>query len=151
MPVQDQGKERDTALSKVTTAPVSYQTFHQSNFLHYFQVSPPPKPDASQEPPLPESATLEHQVERQLAQRLDAATAATSLVLQPPAEPSAWLQTTEWVRYLEGHSLQAAAELIALPHPSEPEPELVALLDALDRVVEQARYSILQGKVNAFD
>jgi hypothetical protein len=72
-------------------------------------------------------------------------------VLQPLAEPSAWLQTTDWIRYLESHNLQAAAKLIALPHPSEPEPEPVALLDALDRLVDQARNSILQGKVNAFD
>ena len=52
---------------------------------------------------------------------------------------------------MQDHSLQAAAELIALPHPSAPEPELAALLEALDRLVEQARNSILQGKVNAFD
>jgi hypothetical protein len=90
-------------------------------------------------------------VEQQLSQKLDAATTAASSVLQPPSEPSPWLQTTEWVRYLEGHDLQAAAEMIALPHPSEPESELVVLLDALDRIVEQARDSILQGKVNAFD
>jgi hypothetical protein len=72
-------------------------------------------------------------------------------VLQPPPEQSAWLQTTEWVRYLQGHDLEAAARLIALPHASEPEPDLVAILDSLDRLVEQARDSVLQGKVNAFD
>src|SRR5436190_2328083 len=139
---------QETELASITDAPVSYQTFHRSNFLRYFQVTPLPTANNSQQP-LP--ATLEDQVEQQLAQKLDAATAAASRVLQPPAEPSAWLQTTDWIRYLEGHNLQAAAELIALPHPSEPEPELVALLDALDRLVEQARNSILQGKVNAFD
>ena len=139
---------QETELAAITDAPVSYQTFHRSNFLRYFQVTPLPTANNSQQP-LP--ATLEDQVEQQLAQKLDTATAAASRVLQPPTEPSAWLQTTDWIRYLEGHNLQAAAKLIALPHPSEPEPELVALLDALDRLVEQARNSILQGKVNAFD
>jgi hypothetical protein len=61
------------------------------------------------------------------------------------------LQTTEWVRYLQGHDLEAAARLIALPNSSEPEPDLVAILASLDRLVEQARDSVLQGKVNAFD
>jgi len=137
---QEEGKEKVTALSLVTTAPISYQTFHRSNFLRYFQVTPPPNPNTSPQLP-PQPATLEEQVEQQLSQKLDATIAATSSVLQPPSEPSPWLQTTEWVRYLEGHDLQAAAELITLPHPSEPEPELVALLDALDRIIEQATQS----------
>jgi hypothetical protein len=127
---------------------VSYQTFHRSSFLRYFQVTPLPTANNIQQP-LP--ATLADQVEQQLGQKLEAATAAASSVLQPPAEPSAWLQTTDWIRYLEGHNLQAAAELIALPHPLDPEHELAALLDALDRLVEQARNSTLQGKVNVFD
>ncbi|PVH76122.1 hypothetical protein DL98DRAFT_592578 [Cadophora sp. DSE1049] len=33
----------------------------------------------------------------------------------------------------------------------EPEPDLVAILDSLDRLIEQARDSVLQGKINAFD
>jgi hypothetical protein len=52
---------------------------------------------------------------------------------------------------LQGYNLQAAAKLIALLYPSEPKPELEALLDAFDRIIEQARDSILQGKLNAFD
>lgn len=77
---------------------------------------------------------------------------AASSVLQRPPEQSAWLQTTEWVRYLQGRNLGAAAWLIALPHSSsKPEPDLVAILDSFDRLVEQARESIKQGKINAFD
>lgn len=147
---KDERKEDATALLLVTTAPIFYQTFHRSNFLCYFQVALPPKTNTSLQLLL-QTAILEDQVEQQLLQKLDAATATAGLVLQPPAEPSPWLQTTEWVRYLEGYNLQAAAELIVLPHSLEPEPELVVLLDSLDRVVEQARSSILQGKVNAFD
>jgi len=87
----------------------------------------------------------------QLAQKLQAATAAAGSVLQPPAEPSPWLQTTEWVRYLQGYNLLAATELITLLHPSQPEPDLEALLESFECIIEQARNSILQGKVNAFD
>ena len=137
---------KETGFAVVTASPVSYQTFHHSNFNRFFQVTPPPSL-----PLLPTTTTLEAQVELQLAQKLQAATAAASSVLQPPAEPSLWLQTTEWVRYLQGHNLLAAAELIALPHPSQPEPDLEALLESFSCVIEQARNSILQGKVNAFD
>ena len=138
-----------TGFAVVTASPVSYQTFHRSNFNCFFQVTPPPS--LLPPPPTPTTTTLEAQVEMQLAQKLQAATAAAGSVLQPPAEPSPWLQTTEWVRYLQGYSLPAAVELIALPHPSQPEPDLEALLESFSCVIEQARDSILQGKVNAFD
>jgi hypothetical protein len=82
---------------------------------------------------------------------MQAADARVTTVLQPPPEQSAWLQTTEWVRYLQGHDLEAAAELIALPHPSKPEPDLVAILDSLDQLIEEARDSVLQDKINAFN
>ncbi|KAH7418857.1 hypothetical protein BKA64DRAFT_717485 [Cadophora sp. MPI-SDFR-AT-0126] len=151
--LQDQGAEKQTALSAVTITPVSYQTFHRSNFTRYFQVATLSEPDwgasGADQPPPPTS--LEAQVELQLAEKIQAADARASTVLQPPPEQSAWLQTTEWVRYLQGHDLEAAARLIALPHSSEPEPDLVSILASLDRLVEQARDSVLQGKVNAFD
>jgi hypothetical protein len=144
---------KETGFAAVTVSPVSYQTFHHSNFTRFFQVTPPTCPSQTNLPPLlPTATTLEAQVEMQLAQKLQAATTtASTLVLQPPAEPSLWLQTTEWVRYLQGYNLPAAAELIALPHPSQPEPNLEALLESFSCVIEQARNSILQGKVNAFD
>lgn len=148
-----QGKGKAADLSTVTTSPVYYQTFHVSNFRRNFRVAMPSGPDQGasepEQPPLPTSP--EAQVELQLAAKMLAADARASLLLQSPAEQSAWLQTTEWVRYLRGHDLEAAAQLIALPHSSEPEPSLIAVLDSLDRLVELARYSVLQGKVNAFD
>lgn len=149
----NQEKGKATAVSTVTISPVCYQTFHVSNFRRNFRVAIPLKPDQGalelEQPPPPTS--LEAQVELQLAQRTRAADARATTFLQPPPEQSAWLQTTEWVRYLQGHDLEAAAQLIALPRSSEPEPDLVAILDSIDRLVEQARDSVLQGKVNAFD
>jgi hypothetical protein len=146
----DQGK--GTALSTVTVSPVCYQTFHVSNFRRNFRVATPPEPgQRGLEATAPPLASLEAQVELQLAEKIHAIDARANTVLQPPPEQSAWLQTTEWVRYLQGHDLEAAAQLIVLPHTSEPEPDLVAILDSFDRLVEQARNSILQGKVNAFD
>jgi hypothetical protein len=150
---QDPGAEKQTVLSAVTIAPVYYQTFYRSNFTRFFQVATPLQPDSrapeADGPPLP--ASLKAQVELQLAERTRAVDARATTVLQPPPEQSAWLQTTEWVRYLQGHDLEAAAELIALPHPSEPEPDLVAILDSLDWLIEEARDSVLQDKINAFN
>jgi hypothetical protein len=137
---------KETDFAAVTVSLVSYQTFHHSNFIRFFQVTPPLSPSQTELPSLSPAhapATLEAQVELQLAQKLQAATAAAaSSVLQPPAEPSQWLQTTEWVRYPQGYSLSAAAELFALPNPSQPEPDLKALLESFDCIIEQARNSI---------
>lgn len=98
----------------------------------------PLKPDQGapepEQPPPPTS--LEAQVELQLAKRTQAADTRATTVLQPPPKQSAWLQTTEWVQYLQSHDLKAAAQLIALLRSSEPEPDLVAILDSIDRLVE---------------
>jgi Orsellinic acid/F9775 biosynthesis cluster protein D len=92
---------QERGFAAVTTAPVSYQTFHWSNFLRLFQVeisSPLETPNSfpeettskadHQSPP----ATLEAQVERQLEQKLQVVSAASNSVLQPTSDPSAWLQ-----------------------------------------------------------
>jgi hypothetical protein len=144
---------RLAVLSTVIITPVSYQTFHRSNFTRYFQVATLLEPDlrAPKANRLPPPATLEAQIELQLAEKMRVVDARASTVLQPPLEQSAWIQTTEWIRYLQGHDIEAAARLIALPHSSEPEPDLVAILASFDRLIEQARDSVLQGKVNAFD
>lgn len=92
-----------TLFHTVTTSPVSYQTFHRSNFMRFFQVATPPLlllPNISTHgtnqftPP----ATLQDQIELQLAEKLQAREAETSSLCQPPTEPSSWLQTTEWIR-----------------------------------------------------
>lgn len=149
----DRANKKPSALSTVTISPVCYQAFHVSAFRRYFRVATPSEPDqgaSDADPPAPPTS-LEAQVELQLAEKIRAAEARAPAVLQPPPEQSAWLQTTEWVRYLQGHNLEAAARLINLPRSSEPEPDLVSILDSFDRLVEQARDSVLQGKINAFD
>lgn len=150
----DVAKGRATAFPTVTLSPVWYQTFHVSNFRRNFRVAVPLELDnsATSSSPPPPPASLEAQVELQLTEKMRVSDEAASSVLQRPPEQSAWLQTTEWVRYLQGRNLGAAAWLIALPHSSsKPEPDLIAILDSFDRLVEHARESIKQGKINAFD
>ncbi|KFY78874.1 hypothetical protein V499_02049 [Pseudogymnoascus sp. VKM F-103] len=150
----DVAKGRATAFPTVTLSPVWYQAFHVSNFRRNFRVAVPLElgNSATSSSPPPPPASLEGQVELQLTEKMRVSDEAASSVLQRPPEQSAWLQTTEWVRYLQGRNLGAAAWLIALPHSSsKPEPDLIAILDSFDRLVEQARESIKQGKINAFD
>ncbi|KFY96576.1 hypothetical protein V500_02409 [Pseudogymnoascus sp. VKM F-4518 (FW-2643)] len=149
----DQRAQKQSGPSAVIVAPVSYQTFHRSNFTRFFEVATPLEPNvrAPKANLLPPPLSLEEQVELQLAGKTRAFDERDSTVLQPPSEQSVWLQTTEWVRYLQGHNLGAAARLVALPHSSEPEPDLVAILGSFDCLIEQARDSVLQGKINAFD
>jgi hypothetical protein len=82
---------QNVGFTKVTTSPVSYQTFHRSNFIRFFQVTPPLEIDRNlskpSQQPLP--TTLKAQVELQLAQKLQAANTIASLVLQSPSEPLA--------------------------------------------------------------
>jgi hypothetical protein len=76
---------------------------------------------------------------------------------------STWLDATQWTQYLQGHDLIQAAQLIHLPRPiavqvaarelqeGQGEHHLHLLLDSFDRVIEQARSSLLEDKVNIFD
>jgi hypothetical protein len=99
----------------------------------------------------------------------------TKLALPDPAAPgcpgqhhfnqvSAWLETTQWTTYLRGHDLRQAAALIGLPpspaaipqatlseHESRSTEQLCLLLDSFDHVIEQARKSPLEDRVNVFD
>jgi hypothetical protein len=104
-----------------------------------------------QDPALDPSDVLRVQVELQLERRTQPVATAASSTFQQPPDLSAWLQTTQWAQYLQGHSLSAAAELAVLPRDSRPEPDLVLLLESLDRLDEQARDSVVQGKINIFD
>lgn len=105
--------------------------------------------------------SLAEQVERQLAQKLTAATEVaiatqTGIGEQHRTQASSWLDTTQWLRYLKGHDLVQAAQLIDLPltlttHQRQPEPQLVLLLDSFERLVDRAYDSICTNKVNIFD
>jgi hypothetical protein len=163
--------------AKVTIEPVYYQTFHQSNFLWYFQVNPP-APAASSSSPLPhlssapQPMTVRERVEQQLARKLQARDQAVALAgLQPQhaTEVSPWLETTRWGDYFAGKSLRAATHLIDLPEERRiivaadtnstsglsynaiEERQLALLLIPFDRLIEQARESLAEEKINIFD
>ncbi|KAF4637121.1 hypothetical protein G7Y89_g978 [Cudoniella acicularis] len=163
--------------AKVTIEPVYYQTFHQSNFLRYFQVNPL-APAASSSSPLPHLSsaprpmTVRERVEQQLAQKLqarDKAAALAGLQAQNATEVSPWLETTRWGDYFAGKSLRAAAHLIDLPTERRvivaadtnstsglsynviEERQLALLLISFDRLIEQARKSLAEEKINIFD
>jgi hypothetical protein len=152
-PTKEVAVSRQAVLLLVIATPISYQTFYQSNFTCFFQVATLLEPDwgASEAHQSLPPTLLKAQIDIQLAEKTRAADARASTVLPPPPKQSAWLQTMEWVWYLQGHDLDAAAQLIALPHLPEPEPNLIAILNSLNRLIEQARDSVLQGKINAFD
>ncbi|KFY28547.1 hypothetical protein V491_00416 [Pseudogymnoascus sp. VKM F-3775] len=123
----DQRAQKESVLSAVIVAPVSYQTFHRSNFTRFFEVATLLEPNV-RPLNLPSSPlSLEEQVEAQLAEKTRAFDERAS------------------------HNLGDAAQLVALPHSFEPEPELVAILGSFDRLIDQARDSVLQCKINAFD
>ncbi|KFY89491.1 hypothetical protein V500_05648 [Pseudogymnoascus sp. VKM F-4518 (FW-2643)] len=163
--------------AKVTVEPVYYQTFHQSNFLRYFQVNPPALAASSSSPlshlsSAPRPMTVRERVEQQLARKLqarDQAAAFAGLQAQHATEVSPWLETTRWGDYFAGKSLQAAAHLIDLPterrvivaadtnstfglsYNAIEERQLALLLISFDRLIKQARESLAEEKINIFD
>ncbi|KAH0543333.1 hypothetical protein GP486_008582, partial [Trichoglossum hirsutum] len=63
-------------------------------------------------------------------------------------EVSSWLDRTQWIRHLEG---QDKATIVKLINPArEEELELQYVEKSLERLVEKARQTILQKKVNTF-
>lgn len=162
-----------TLWDKVTMAPVWCQTFHRSNFFRYFQVTPPvsaSRPSSLLTTPRP--MTVREQIEQQLAQNLEASERAREHAgLQSPhaTEVSPWLEVTKWGDYLAGKSLQAAKHLIDLPEQRRvevladtdsstglsynevEEAQLTLILGSFDRLIEQARQSLAEEKINIFD
>jgi hypothetical protein len=110
--------------------------------------------------------TIPQQIELQLDQKLAALDPAAPHF---PGQPhfsriSAWLETTQWTSYLRGHGLRQAAALIKLSpsmastrqaalneQESRSKDQLRLLLDSFDRVIEQARSSLLEDWINVFD
>ncbi|KAJ9654637.1 hypothetical protein H2201_008965 [Coniosporium apollinis] len=64
---------------------------------------------------------------------------------------SPWLEMTRWSVYLCGQDLRVAARLVELPDPNTDDGCLLAVVAAFDRVIEQARNSILEDRVSVFD
>ena len=116
--------------------------------------------------------TIREQVEQQLAQKLQAREEArVTAGLQTPqaTEVSLWLEMTKWGDYFAGKHLRAAARLIDLPeqrrvialagtdsstgpsYNTAGERRLTLILRSFDRLIEQARQSIAEEKINIFD
>jgi hypothetical protein len=163
-------EELSHSLSAVATFPIASQTFFRRNlFIRYFPVQPVSAnaklQDQDNEPSSKMQAlSIPEQVEQQLDQKLAAANPATSSRprQQHFSQISPWLDTNQWTRYLQGRDLLQAARLIQLPYPaaqqtaSDMQPHsvehlLTFLLEAFDRVIEQARNSLVQDRVNVFD
>ncbi|KAH6662285.1 hypothetical protein B0J14DRAFT_687285 [Halenospora varia] len=142
-------KQATSGLQTVVTFPIAFQTFFRRNlFIRYFPVQAVP---GSAKPP-GQSAEL------------DSDPAASSGPGQQHfSQVSPWLDTTQWTRYLKGHDLLQTARLIEIPSSlavrkaaldgqgDQSEYHLLLLLDSFDRVIEQARSSLLGDKVNDFD
>lgn len=110
------------AFEHVTSSPVLCQTFHLNPSLRCFfpvhvQAPAEPRPLDRTTQPL----TLRDQVLQELAQKSQAAQAAkeASTSERHVTEVSPWLDQTQWIPYLSGHSSQGglsqAARLIGLP------------------------------------
>ena len=116
--------------------------------------------------------TIREQVEQQLAQKLQAREEArVTAGLQTPqaTEVSPWLEMTKWGDYFAGKHLRAAARLIDLPeqrrvialagtdsstgpsYNAAAERQLTLILGSFDRLIEQARQSLAEEKINIFD
>jgi hypothetical protein len=160
----------DTSFSKVTSSPVSCQTFHRSNFFRYFVVQP--IKDAKPERTVANLGggavnsilfSLEDQITFQLAQKLSATEPSLPGHNRHYTQVSPWLDTTQWARYTQGHDLRQAACLIRLPDSHRPvgsattqtidpaDHHLPVILESFDRIVEQARVSLQEDRVNVFD
>jgi hypothetical protein len=157
-------------LSAVATFPIACQTFFRRNlFIRYFPVQPVAANAKLQNQDNESSSKVQalsipEQVEQQLDQKLAAANPATTSHprQQHFSQISPWLDTNQWARYLQGRDLLQAARLIQLPYPaaqqtaSDMQPRsaehlLILVLEAFDRVIEQARNSLLEDRVNVFD
>lgn len=63
---------------------------------------------------------------------------------------SPWLETTKWTEYLKGRDLAATAMLIKPATPLDDDC-LLQTVAPLDRVIDQARESVLNDRINIFD
>lgn len=68
---------------------------------------------------------------------------------QSRTEISPWLELTRRPRYLQGHKLSWVAPLGSLPIAGA-EPLLDVFVESLNRLVDQARDSLSQQRVNVF-
>ena len=115
----------------------------------YFEVIAPtttkPAPQASPDPP--------ERLYRQLQQQLQTANAhqSSDLTIAPGAatEANPWLRRTRWDQHLQGQQLADLAALVELPRNHETILQTFGL--SIDRIIANARTSVLQQKINIFD
>ncbi|RYO95418.1 hypothetical protein DL764_007702 [Monosporascus ibericus] len=120
----------------------------------------------------PAALTLRQQVDQQLAETSETDEPFVAEILTR-SEQSGWLQLTEWPRFFAGKHLGQAARLIDLPGldngglsssnesrrgttavpglRSDSDRILCCILESFRRVVERARLSLADGKLNVFD
>jgi hypothetical protein len=154
----------------VTTSPVACQTFYRSNFFRYFVVQPvkgatqasiDTNPTSDTVSPAPLS--LEDHITLKLGQKLGDAESFIQEDDRHHTQVSPWLDVTQWPRYTKGHNLYQAARLIRLPDSYRPadsatsqtvdlaDRHLPVILESFDRIIEQARISLEEDRVNIFD
>jgi hypothetical protein len=161
-------------LRDVTWSPIACQTFHRCNYFRFFPVDTgAPLPSAAtiaavaaaaaaaienhQPIPTPPKESLQDKVKKQLTQKQEAIRAAQAekdAISRHPTEVSRWLDLTRWEEHLAGHSLRDAQLLIELPYQTDADPanaHLCLLLDSFDRLIEDARMSLKEGRLNIFD
>lgn len=111
------------------------------------------------------SLSLEALIEENLARATSSSKNvqdAFQLQVHPTSEQHRWLQCTEWARFLAGHSLRAAVRLLDLPMEYRSDDNFNAeggqgdrvlrnILTSLARLVERARRTMSDGKLNVFD
>jgi hypothetical protein len=169
---QSAAKQKHSGLQTVAIFPIACQTFFRRNlFIRYFVVQPPStgtlqshvqhrEPDNRVQ-----ALSIPEQIELQLDQKLAELDPATSgrPGQQHFSQVSSWLDTTQWTHYLKGHDLLVAARLINIPSSATVEKAapngqdchaeyyLLLLLDSFDHVIEKARSSLLEDRINVFD
>jgi hypothetical protein len=125
-----------------------------------FQVTVMPSPEELEEQrrfaemrrTLSKEDLIRLQIEEQMEALQEKLGAVESYILdnQSPTEVSPWLDMTRWPRYLHGHDLPTVSRLARLPDKST-EPELLAITESLERVVQAAHVSVCEDKINVFD
>lgn len=160
-------------LGTMATFPIACQTFFKRGpFIRYFPVRPVLVGDNNGSgdgvgvgDSIP-ALSVREQIGLQLAQKRAAVDPAASV--RPGqrhfSQVSTWLDTTQWIQHLEGHDRVQAAQLINMPKVTTVdtasgdvgadragEHHLLLLLESLERVIETARRSLLESKVNVFD
>jgi hypothetical protein len=142
------------------TRPVYYQTFYKAGGLRrFFEVCNPDSFDtaASHPRPHPEpELSLRQRVEQDLTKKAQAIRdKAPTVALPHQVDISPWIEMTRWPQYLQDQDLLAVAPLADLPprrcisqQSGDHDAIMRQLLAGFDRLIEDARESILTEKVN---